>query len=659
MAVLCGAAVRGRRGFRARSEGGLAAVSVVTAEGLTKGFGHHAVLTGVEFRLAWGDRAGLVGPNGAGKTTLLEVIAGRLSPDAGRVVWASGTRFGYLTQDPELPAALTVHEAALAAFEDLRAMEARLQAMERTLQGPAVEQAVLAAYGELQARFEQAGGYAREHVAEATLAGLGLGPATWPSRVERLSGGQRVRLALARLLLQGPDVLLADEPTNHLDADAVEWLEQRLMRWAGALLCVSHDRYFLDRVCTRTLHLQETRLTAYAGGYTAYVRQRDERAAAAEVARAATDAEVERLQAYVLRYKAGNRARQAKSREKRLARLRQEAPGVAVPAGPVEADRGPRLRFATRSATGREVLSVEGLAKAYGAHRLMAPWDAQVERGERVGIVGPNGAGKTTLLRLLAGEEAASAGGAYWGHGVEIGWLRQDLGGLDDDDTALGNVLSAAPALGAAEARNLLARFLFRGDDVFRRAGDLSGGERNRLLLCLLSLERANVLLCDEPTNHLDIPAREALEAALLAFPGTLFLVSHDRYLLDRLATRVWWVEGGTVRDVSGGWAAYRALREAEHAAGQGGGRAATAATSRRPRRGAAADADAARRAKDAAALEAAIAAAEERLHGLGERLGDPELYRDGQAAGQAVKAYEDERRRLDQLYAQWETVTP
>lgn len=624
-------------------------MSVVVVEQLQKSFGHHTVFRQVGFALGWGERAGLVGPNGVGKTTLLDIIAGRQAADAGRVALARAARVGYLTQEPELPAGRTVRDAALAAFTHLEDLEARLAALAEEMAGGSAPAETLAAYGDLQARFEQGGGYAREHTAEATLNGLGLPAALWDVPVERLSGGQRVRLALCRLLLAEPDLLLCDEPTNHLDADAVEWLEARLLRWTGALLLVSHDRYFLDRVAGRIVELTAEGAALYSGNYSSYARQRAERAAAAEQAAAEAAAEEERLRAYIERYRAGNRARQAKSREKRLQRLRAEAPQ----AGPAAA-RGPGLRFQPRSGTGREVLSVEGLAKAYGGKTLFRPWEAQVFRGERVGIVGPNGAGKTTLLRLLAGEEAPDAGGAYWGRGVEVSWFRQDMSGLDDEATVLENVLEASGDQGAAEARNLLARYLFRGDAVFRRAGDLSGGERNRLLLCLLSLEHANVLLCDEPTNHLDIPGREALEEALAAFPGTLFLVSHDRFLLDRLCTRIWWVEGGSVRDIPEGYAAYQAARALAAVAPVG--RAAPAPAS--PARPTASPARQERRRRDRLAeLEVAIGALEEELRALEVRLAEPELYRDGRAAAAAVTSYDEGRTRLQALYAEWEAL--
>ncbi len=641
-------------------------MSVVSARDLAKSFGAHLVFRNCSFALAWGDRAGLVGPNGAGKSTLLRVLGGTLPADAGTVAVARSATVGYLSQEPALPEDRTVRDAALEATGELAVLQARLAAAEAALaRGEASEEA-LRAFGDLQARFERAGGWEREHVAEESLAGLGLPASLWQTRVRHLSGGQRIRLALCRLLLGEPDLLLCDEPTNHLDLEAVEWLETRLQRWRGALLCVSHDRYFLDRVCSRVLELGPEGVESYPGGYSAYVRQREERTRNAAVEAARAGGEEERLRAYVERYRAGNRARQARSRERRLERLRREAPGAAAPAPP----QAPVLRFAPRGATGREVLAVEGLAKSYGANVLFPAWDAVVHRGERIGIVGRNGAGKTTLLRLLAGEERPDAGAATWGHGVELSWLRQDGGGIQPDDTVLEHVLASDEAIGAGEARDILARFLFRGDAVFRRAGDLSGGERHRLLLCLLLLEHGNVLLCDEPTNHLDIPAREALEASLEAFPGTLFVVSHDRYLLRRLCGRIWWLDRGGVRDLAGGYPAYEAARAAEAAgpaptdpdpgsarsplpAGQGaagGDRAAGRARDRSLR-------EQRRRLAALAEVEARIGEVEAEVAALGERLGQADLYADGRQAAAAVGAYRQAEARLQALYAEWERL--
>ncbi len=627
-------------------------MSVVSTEGLEKSYGAHAVLTDVTLQLAWGDRAALVGANGAGKTTLLEILAGRLSPDSGRVALARGARVGYLTQDPELPSGLSVHEAALEAFTELGAMEAELARLGERLEAGEGDAELLVTYGELQTRFEHAGGWDRTHVAEATLQGLGLPPALWEVPVPKLSGGQRVRLSLCRLLLSAPDLLLCDEPTNHLDEDGVRWLEARLARWQGALLLVSHDRLFLDRVATRILELDTGRVESYAGNYTDYARQRAERQSRAEGERARVLAEAQKLQAFVDRYRAGNLSRQAKSRQHRLDRLR-EAPPPAGPSGPANL----HVHLEPRGATGREVLAVEDLCKSYGSLRLFGPWEATVRRGERVGIVGGNGVGKTTLLRILAGEETPDAGGVWWGHGVEVSWLRQDMAGLDDAATVLENVLEAQDEMGAGEARATLARYGFRGDTVFRRAGELSGGERNRLLLCLLALERGNVLLCDEPTNHLDIPGREALEEALSAFPGTLFLVSHDRYLLARLCTRIWWLHDGTVEDIPLGWEAYqlrRAESEAppEQAAPPGRGREEKPRGQERARQQ-----SERRRAVRQSELEERIAELEERLGELGKKLGEGGLYRDGADAAAAVRAYQAAKDELDGLYVDWERI--
>jgi ATP-binding cassette subfamily F protein 3 len=610
-------------------------MSVLQVDGLTKFYGARTLFSGVGFGLARGQRAGLVGPNGAGKTTLLRLLAGLEEADGGVVALARGARLGYLSQDPVLPAG-SVRAAALAARADLGELAARLRALEAQL---AAGGAVLEEYGAVQAAFEAAGGYAWEHVADEVLAGLGFTPAEHDLDTGALSGGQRLRLALARLLLGEPDLLLLDEPTNHLDAAAVAWLEGWLPRFPGAVLVVSHDRYFLDRVCTDILELRDGSLTAYRGNYTAYVRQRAERETALAEAAERQAEERARLQAYVERYRAGNRARQAKSREKRLQRLAAEA--VAAPrSGPTL-----RLRFLPRGSSGREVLVLDGVAMRWGGRELFGPFSAEVLRGERIGILGANGAGKTTLLRILGGEQEPSQGEVWWGAGTSVGLFRQDLGGLDDDQTVLDAVLAADPDLGLGAARDLLARFLFRGDAVFTRVGDLSGGERNRLTLCRLMLAGDNVLLLDEPTNHLDIPSREALETALLAFPGTLLLVTHDRYLLERVATRIWAIEAGRIRDVAGGYAAYLALREA--------------AVEAAPSRPAAAAGPRARPQPvparvDLAALEAAILAKEDEVAELERRLADPALYRSGAAAA-AVAAYDAARAELAELYRRWE----
>ena len=611
-------------------------MSVLQVQGLAKFFGARAVFQAVGFTLARGERAGLVGPNGAGKTTLLEILAGRSEPDGGTVSLARGTEVGYLTQDPELPAG-ALREAALRARPDISAAAARMAALEEAM---AAGQDVLAEYAEAQHAFEHAGGYEWEHRVDEVLGGLGFGPADHAADLASLSGGQRLRAALACLLLREPDLLLLDEPTNHLDAAAVTWLEGWLPRFPGTALIVSHDRYFLDRVCSLIFELAGGALRAFRGNYTAYVRQREERVATAEEVGERLDAERAKLQAYIDRYRAGNRAKQAKSREKRLQRLDEESgerPSF-VQTGPM------RLHFRPRGTSGREVLALEGVTKAYGPRTLFTPFTAEVFRGERIGVIGPNGAGKTTLLRILDGEEDPSGGEVWWGAGTMVGLFRQDLGGLDDEQTVLDAVLDADPALTPGPARDLLARFLFRGDAVFTRVGELSGGERNRLSLCRLVLAGDNVLLLDEPTNHLDIPGREALEAALLAFPGTLVVVSHDRYLLDRIVTRIWAVGEQHVGDFQGSYSEYVAA--AAPPPPRPAPRAAPVPTAVPVR--------AARPAVDVATLETAISAQERSVATLEEQLADPDLYRSGDASA-AVAAYHAAKAELERLYAAWE----
>ncbi|MBE3589271.1 MAG: ABC-F family ATP-binding cassette domain-containing protein [Firmicutes bacterium] len=654
-------------------------MSLLRVEGCSKSYSGRDVLRDVSLRLEENERAGLVGPNGAGKTTLLRLIAGEEEPDAGAIHLRRGARLGYLRQDPAFTPGRSLREEALAAFAELDGLERRLREMEAELRARPGDAALLAEYGEALQRFEARGGYEREARTDRVLAGLGFPPETWDVRVELLSGGQRVRLGLARLLLEQPDLLLLDEPTNHLDLDAIEWLERYLAEvHRGAVLMVSHDRVFLDRTVTRIFAVHDGTVEAYSGNYTAYVEQRRRRLEAAEEEWRRVEEERRRLEEYVRRYRAGNRATQAKSREKRLARL----PSVERPKLD---ERRLRLAFEPAARGGREVLQVEGLGHRFDGRLLFRGFSARVERGERVGLVGPNGAGKTTMLRLLLGELAPSEGEVLWGAGVDIGYFSQDLRGLREDRSVLDEIMEAGDFT-LEEARTLLARFLFRGEDVFRRVEHLSGGERNRLLLAKLVLSRANVLILDEPTNHLDIPAREALEEALDAFPGTMFFVTHDRYFL-RLATRLWVFEGGAVRDFRGTYAEWEAARRAAAGAagtpseGGPGARGADAPAPRGAAAGGPAAADtgaaaAAGRGSEASAapgsaplsknerrrLEAALRAAEERIEALeAERaalegqLADPDLYRDEARAQAAVQRFRAVEEELERLYEEWE----
>lgn len=553
--------------------GRLTSMTVLSVQAIEKSFGADPVLRGASFVLGFGQHVALVGPNGVGKSTLLRIAAGLDEPDRGSVAMPGAARLGYVAQDTlahsgadaaahtAAGAADTVWAVAAAGLAELNKQEERLRALEARMSDPAVVadpeqlQAIMDEYANVQARFEWAGGYERDVRVRQTLLGLGFTERQFAQAPWSLSGGQQVRLALARLLLTAPDVLVLDEPTNHLDLAATEWLEAYLRQFPGALLVVSHDRYFLDRVCDNTIVLDSGVCYRYRGAYTAAMRQREADRARDRELYERQQAERERLTAYIRKYKAGNRSTMAKSREKMLARLEP----------PARPQQQAKLRLAFRAAreSGEEVLVLNEVAMRYGAHRLFAGLSGAVSRGERLAIVGPNGVGKSTLLRILAGLQHPEAGLVRWGVGVELAYFAQDRIDLDDSNTVL-QELMAGSSLEQAEARDLLAGFLFRGDDVFKPVSGLSGGERTRLALAKLVTSEANVLLLDEPTNHLDIDARAVLEEALADFPGTLIVVSHDRYFLDRLATAVLALDDGNPRWYEGNWSAYRAAAQAE-----------------------------------------------------------------------------------------------
>ncbi|MCL4426363.1 MAG: ATP-binding cassette domain-containing protein [Firmicutes bacterium] len=540
---------------------------MLVVEKLARFFGARTILRGVSFQLEAGEKVALVGPNGVGKTTLLRILAGELEPDEGRVLLPQGCRTGYLTQDPVLNSGKTVEEEAWGALGDLGRWEEELRQLETrmsqlgssassgqrsglTVRGQEELDVLLRRYTQVTERFEAGGGYEAPVRLRTVLAGLGFSGQQLNLPSGSLSGGQKVRLGLARVLLQEPDLLLLDEPTNHLDLAAVEWLEEFLSAYRGAVLLVSHDRHFLDRVTGRTLEMEEGRVTIYPGNFSFYQVAKKEREEGAREAWQAQQEEIRRLKDFIARFQAGTRATLAKDRAKKLAHMKV----MEKPKGPT---RRMALHFTLGKASGQEVLELKELTAAFGAVGLFRLSSLKVRRGERVALIGRNGAGKTTLLKILQGQISPTAGSFCWGHGVKLGYFSQELDQLDPQKTALEEFL-AIPGMTPLAARSLLGRFLFGGDEVTRLIGGLSGGERNRLALAKLVLSGANVLLLDEPTNHLDIPSRQVLEEALLSFPGTILLVSHDRFFLDRVATRIWEFANGGITSYLGNYTAYR-----------------------------------------------------------------------------------------------------
>jgi ATP-binding cassette subfamily F protein 3 len=543
-------------------------MSIARLEGVRREVGTFVILDGINAAIAAGDRIGLVGPNGAGKTTLMRLIAGTDEPDAGSVHRKRGLALGLLTQEAHFDAAFMaspdLRTAVRGGAAHLDAMAEELARLERDHRAAEPE------YAELQHRFDVLGGYTLDQRVDETLSGLGFAGDEWTKPPTALSGGEQTRAALARLVIADPELLLLDEPTNHLDLGALEWLEEHLRRRTGSLLVASHDRAFLDGTVERVWELRDRRLTAFRGDYSAYHRQRMERdeRSAKEIETQA--GQIARERELVQRYRSHRKFSKMHEHEARLERLeenRLEAPrarrSLTLPAAALTGG-GP-----VRS--GELVVRIEGLVAGYLPRRggaadgreaaqprpvVHAPFLA-AQRGERIGIVGPNGAGKTTLLRTIAGELPPLDGRLTFGHNIQLGYLAQLRGAAIPGATVLDALLEAI-ALTPGEARGYLARFLFRGDDVFKEVRLLSGGERSRLELALLGIMPSNLLLLDEPTNHLDIGAREAIEAFLTETPATLLVVSHDRRLLETVCDRLWVVDAGLALPFDGGYRAWR-----------------------------------------------------------------------------------------------------
>ena len=533
---------------------------LLSLENLRLSFGGRVLLDGASVALASGERVGLIGDNGTGKTTLFRIITGKQEVDDGQVTIARGASVGVLEQDPTFVAGHTVREEAELAFGHLHELSDRLRTLEHEM-GEGKD--VSTAYEEATHAFEQAGGFDWRHRLDAALEGVGLDKATWGAKVEVLSGGQRSRLALAKLLVREPDVLLLDEPTNHLDLAAIAWLEGFLGRYAGAVLIISHDRHLLDRACNRIVLLERRRLASYPGNYTSYLIQRETNELGQQRAREKQQADIAKQQEFIRRFKANQRARQAAGREKRLNRL--------LDSGDVIEEVGGRSQINLKLGPAKDfglAVAVENLAKGYDGRTLWRDVRFEAMCGERLGILGPNGGGKTTLLRCLLGEEPPDAGDVRWGSNLDVGYYDQKLGDYNPQFTVLEEASTGVPpGEGRQRVRDLLGALLFRGNTVEKKMHVLSGGERARVALCKLLLKGCDVLVMDEPTNHLDIASREALEAALAGFGGTVICVSHDRYFLDKVTDRLLVVqppEGGGVIDFRGDFADWE--RQAEEA---------------------------------------------------------------------------------------------
>lgn len=536
-------------------------MSILTATKVGRSFGADDIFQDISVEIPHGARVALVGPNGAGKTTLLNILIGKDEPSAGVVSRAKGLSIGFLPQRPELHGERTIWDEMLTAFSDLLRREHELNdlaALMSETDRPDHEQ-IVDRYGKLQEQFEAAGGYAYETKIRQVLTGLGFGAEEYGRTLGVLSGGQKTRAFLARLLLESPDLLVLDEPTNHLDIQAVEWLEGFLNGFKGAVLVVSHDRYFMDHVANTIWEMDWGTIETYRGNYTAYIQQREDRHARRWIEYETQQEKIAKEEEYIRRNMAGQNTRQAKGRLKRLDRLKRDE----LLTRPRES-RAMHLKLTTAIRSGDKVLMTRHLAVGYPDMQrpLFTVPDLTLYRGEIGAVIGGNGVGKTTFLKTLLGELAPMAGESRLGAQVKVGYFAQAHEKLDPNKTILDELLTVKQML-ISEARSYLGMFLFSGEDVYRTVGTLSGGERGRVALAKLALDGSNFLLLDEPTNHLDIAAQEVLQAVLSEFNGTILIVSHDRYLIDALATQIWQVEAGNMNVFNGSYHEFVEAREA------------------------------------------------------------------------------------------------
>ena len=510
---------------------------VLACHGITKAFGENTIVTDGSFHIEDHEKVALVGPNGAGKSTLLKMIVGELSPDRGDVILTKGKTLGYLAQHQDMSGSATIYEEVRLAKADLIEMERQIRSIEQEL--PAFEGEALSArletYNRLMAEFERQNGYAYESEITGVLKGLGFTEDDFSKPVSTLSGGQKTRVSLGKLLLTKPDILLLDEPTNHLDLTSIAWLETYLLNYQGAVLIVSHDRYFLNRVVTKVLEIELGQLSSYLGNYATYAEKKQQVREARLKEYLKQQQEIKHQEAVIEKLRSFNREksiRRAESREKMLEKMTPVEK-------PMEVNTQIQLTLEPSCISGNDVLKVEHLSKSFPNQTLFQDISFEIKRGEHVAIIGDNGTGKTTLLKILNEVLPADGGTFILGTNVHIGYYDQEHHVLNMEKTIFDEISDAYPSLTGTRIRNMLAAFLFTGDDVFKRIKDLSGGERGRVSLAKLMLSEANFLILDEPTNHLDITSKEILEKALNDYTGTILYVSHDRYFINQTATRI------------------------------------------------------------------------------------------------------------------------
>lgn len=530
-------------------------MAIVNVSGLSKSFGIDTILEDVSFLIEEKDKIGLVGINGSGKSTLLKILAGKLPYDSGNIFVDKNLKIGYLSQDANFDGKQTIRQALSSIFKEQQAMESNLRKLEELMSSPEVYQDekrlenLMHQYSSLFEEFKSRGGFEVESRIRGVIRGLGF--VDEDAQISTLSGGQKTRLALGSVLLQSPDLLLLDEPTNYLDLESIQWLEGFLKDYNKAVLVVSHDRYFLDKVVNKIFELENGRISVYGGNYSDFINKKHEMMKVLLKHEENRQKEIERLQKNIQTFISHRKYSQAESRRKRLEEL--------LPKSVIKYSQADlKIKFNALEGSGKEVLTLEDLSFSYGEKPILTSLNLKVYRGERVGIIGPNGIGKSTLLKLMAGELEPKEGKIHFGHNVCPVYFEQEQQDLSPDATILEEVYNSAPGLTLTEVRSFLGGLLFSGDEVEKQIKVLSGGEKSRVALAKAILQGANLLLLDEPTNHLDIMSKEKLEEALNSFDGTIIAVSHDRYFLSKIATRIWEFNNGSVVDYNGNFEYYQ-----------------------------------------------------------------------------------------------------
>ena len=620
-------------------------MTLVSLNNITKSYGTNLVLKDISWQIEEGRKIGLLGSNGVGKTTLFRLITGELETDKGEVTRSRKLKIGFLPQECELRDDLTLFDEMLKPFSDLLKLHDQLRNLEKQMSSARNLDRLMKRYGELQIEYENSGGYTYENKIETVLYGLGFKKQDFDKSINILSGGEKNRAALTSVLLSEPNLLLLDEPTNHLDIEGTEWLENYLCEFPGTVVIVSHDRYFLDRVIQEVVQLENHRIEKYKGNFSAYLVEKEKRKEKARKEYKEQREYILRTEEFIRRNIAGQKTKQAQSRRKALEKLeRLEKPKTRA--------KKVKISFTSTQRSSRGLVWTEDLAKRFGDFVLFENVSFFLERYDRVGLIGPNGSGKTTFLKMLMGKEKLTSGEVKIGANLDIGYYDQEHQGLDLESSVLDEVWKIRPQMVASDLRSFLAKFLFSGEDVFRRIKTFSGGEQSRVVLAKLILSKPNFLILDEPTNHLDIASRQVLEASLSEFGGTILVISHDRYFLNKVVNKIYAVENKTLREYLGNYSYYERKKKEEKDALQ---KSLELAKQQKKAKAKIKKAKPKIKKRSLHQIEKEISEIEQKIEEIDYLLSTEEVYTDWQKLLELNEERKMLSQRLDELVAEWE----